>query len=543
MTGAIDTDTRDRLHSAPNPVPEKPQIPPRVSTVDRLRDRMPTDWNIAWLVALGITLFAFILRLVQVSNPEYMVFDEVYYAKDAFALLQSGYEHDWAEGSDDAAIAGDFSGMQETGSFIAHPPLGKWLIAAGIQLFGFNSFGFRFPSVVVGSLLILVVIMLTRRLARSTMIGAIAGILLTFDGLHFVMSRIALLDIFQAFFIVAAVAALVIDRDWFRNKLADHLEATGLPDLQGAAGPLMLWRPWRLVAGILFGLACATKWNSVYALAIFSVLSVVWDLGARHLAGADRNTLMSLITDAPVAFFYQVVVAVPVYIATWGGWLATAGGYYRDYGQTNPDDPAVRALGSSLGSLWVYHREIYGFHTGADIKGATHVYESHPAGWLVMARPIGIDAVNDIPPGTDGCQGPDTCVRVISAMGTPFLWWIGALALVIALVLWMANRDWRFGVPVIGVASTWLTWFPNSERPVFFFYAILIIPFTCMALALCLGTLIGPADGKRRRVGAIVAGVVIALVVINFAYIYPLLTDGLLTDSDYYGRMWFHSWI
>ena len=37
------------------------------------------------------------------------------------------------------------------------------------------------------------------------------------------MSRIALLDIFQATFAVAGVAALVADRDWFRHRLADHL--------------------------------------------------------------------------------------------------------------------------------------------------------------------------------------------------------------------------------------------------------------------------------------------------------------------------------
>lgn len=543
MTGAIDTDTHDRWYSAPHPVTGKPQIAPHASTIERLRDRMPTDWNIAWLVALGITLLAFVLRVIQVARPEYMTFDEIYYAKDAYALLQSGYERAWAEGSDAAAMAGDFSGLSEDGSFIAHPPLGKWLIALGIHIFGFNSFGFRLPSVVFGSLVILVVIMLTRRLARSTMIGALAGILLTFDGLHFVMSRTALLDIFQTFFIVAAVAAVVVDRDWFRNKLADHLETTGGADLQGAFGPIVLWRPWRLVAGVLFGLACATKWNSVYVLAVFAVLSVLWDLGARRLAGAGRKSFVSLITDAPVAFFYQVVVAIPVYVATWSGWLAGSGGYDRDWGQDHPTDPVVVALGKGLGSLVQYHREIYGFHTGDEIRHATHVYASHPAGWLVMARPIAFDAVNDIPPGTDGCPGPDNCMRVITAMGTPLLWWIGVLALVAALVLWLATRDWRFGVPVLGVASTWLTWFPQAARPLFFFYAITIIPFTCMAVALCLGKIIGPVGGPRRRAGAMAAGVIVALVIMNFAFLYPVLTDALLSQPEWLARMSFKSWI
>ncbi|MDO5681854.1 MAG: glycosyltransferase family 39 protein [Propionibacteriaceae bacterium] len=515
----------------------------RPSTVERLRNPMPTDWNIAWLVALAITVLAFVLRVVELTRPSGLVFDETYYAKDAYALLQSGFERNWIEGANEKAIRGDFSGMQESGSFIVHPPLGKWLIALGIQVFGFNAFGFRIPSVIAGCGLLLVVFFLARRLSRSTMVGAIAALLLSMDGLHFTMSRIALLDIFQAFFTVAAVLALVIDRDWFRRKLADHLAAREVPDLNGGYGPIVLWRPWRLVAGLLFAAACATKWNSIYVLAVFSVLSVLWDMGARRLAGAHREAPLSLITDGIVAFFYQVVLAVPVYVLTWWGWLTTSGGYSRDYGANHPDDPVVRVFGTALGSLWNYHREIYGFHTGAGIKEATHVYEAHPAGWLVMARPIGIDAVNDIQPGTEGCLGPDKCLRVITGMGTPALWWLGVFALVAAVLLWVGNRDWRFGVPVLGVASTWLTWFPNAERPLFFFYAIMIIPFTCIAIALCMGALLGRADGPRRWWGAIVVGVAVTLVTLNFAYIFPILTDALLAYPQWLSRMWFQSWI
>ncbi|PFG68320.1 protein-O-mannosyltransferase-like protein [Propionibacteriaceae bacterium ES.041] len=541
---ADDTPTR-RWYDEPHPVTGAQQISTPVSTIDRLRNAMPNDWGTAWLVALGITLFAFIIRLINLSRPEGMVFDEVYYAKDAYALLTTGFEHDWAEGADQQVIRGDFSGMKESGSFIVHPPLGKWLIAIGIKLFGFNAFGFRISSVIIGCALIAVVFFLTRRLARSTLIGGVAALLLSLDGLHFTMSRIALLDIFQAFFCVLGVAVLVRDRDWYRDKLADHLEANKLTDLGGRFGPVFLWRPWRLVAGIVFGMACATKWNSIYVLAFFSVLSVFWDIGARRLAGAGPQAWKGLFTDAPIAFVYQVGVAGVVYLASWTGWLTTSGGYDRDWGAQHPEARSVKILGSALASLWTYHKEIFEFHTGDGIKQATHPYSAPPAGWLFVARPIGIDAVNDIKPGQQGCpQGTETCLRVISGIGTPILWWVGIFALLAALVLWVLGRDWRFGVPVVGVASTWLTWFPNSDRPLFFFYAIVIIPFTCIAVALVIGRLIGPADGgERRRIGAIIAGVFVALVALNFAFFYPILTDGLLTQSQWQLRMWFQSWI
>ena len=77
-----------------------------------------------------------------------------------------------------------------------------------------------------------------------------------------------------------------------------------------------------------------------------------------------------------------------------------------------------------------------------------------------------------------GCAAVGTtCLRVITAMGTPILWWLAALALLWAIWLWLGRRDWRFGVPVLAVLAVWLPWFQYADRPLFFFYAIMIIPF------------------------------------------------------------------
>ena len=51
--------------------------------------------------------------------------------------------------------------------------------------------------------------------------------------------------------------------------------------------------------------------------------------------------------------------------------------------------------------------------------------------------------------------------------------------------------------------ATYLPWFATADRPVFFFYAITIIPFTCIGLAMVLGLIIGPPDGPHRRRGAL----------------------------------------
>jgi dolichyl-phosphate-mannose-protein mannosyltransferase len=190
-------------------------------------------------------------------------------------------------------------------------------------------------------------------------------------------------------------------------------------------------------------------------------------------------------------------------------------------------------------------------HTGDYIMHATHPYSANPAGWPIIARPIGFDAVNDIKPGTAGCNAPagTTCLSVISAIGTPLLWWAGALALIAALIIWIGQRDWRFGVPIVGFMTAWLPWFMFDTRPIFFFYAVTMIPFTVMAVALILGRILGPARAAfhastpRRLIGSAAVGAFVVLVVLNFIYIWPVLTDTVLPHSAWLSRMWFKNWI
>lgn len=569
-----------------------------LTTIEALEDGKLRNPLVGWLVAAGIALLAFVLRIVGLGFPAKIVFDETYYAKDAWGMLQVGYELQWAPDdtfhTNDKIAAGDLSGLLDSPAYVVHPPLGKWLIALGEHWFGMTPFGWRFMACVFGALLVFLTVLLARRVSRSMLVGVLAGVLLTFDGLAFTMSRIALLDIFQAVFCLAAVLALVVDRDWFRCRLAAHLRRHDLLDLDGRFGPLLLFRPWRILAGVMFGAACAVKWNSLYLMAVFGVVTVVWDLGARSLAGAGKlrvistpiavaaigvvlvgslllgsrigypmatllvaalvglvlhawslGMLRSLFVDAPMAFISTVVLAIPVYIASWTGWLVTAGGYFRNWGAQNPDDPAVKLLGAPLGALWKYHVTAYEFHVGDGMmKDATHVYEAHPIGWLLTVRPIGIDAQNGIKHGEQGCDAVgDTCLRVISGVGTPILWWLACAALVAGLWWWLGRRDWRFAVPVLGVLAVWLPWFQYAGRPLFFFYAVVLLPFYVTGLAMAMGRLLGPADGPHRRRNAIWVGVATALVILNFAFIHPILTDGLLTRSQWLMRMWFGSWI
>jgi dolichyl-phosphate-mannose--protein O-mannosyl transferase len=307
----------------------------------------------------------------------------------------------------------------------------------------------------------------------------------------------------------------------------------------------------------MFGLACSTKWDAIFPLAAFGVLVWLWDAGARRAIGVRLPHLRSLVADALPAFGYLVVVAFVVYLVSWTGWLLHADVYERSLSDTqygpywgsylkHDAHGFLPELWQSLRSLWHYHHDVYTFHTKF-LDGAKHTYQSKPQGWLILNRPVGVQADLGIKPGVQGCRAEagSTCLRQVLLLGTPALWWGGVAALVYGVYGWIGKRDWRFGLAVVGVLASWLPWIPNDDRPIFSYYAIAIIPFTILAITLCLGTMIGGprASYRRRTWGTAFAGAFVVLVIVNFAWFWPIYVGDLITTRQWLERIWFSRWI
>ncbi len=519
----------------------------------RVRDNDPLA---AWIGTIVVTLQAAFLRLWNLDYPHSLLFDETYYAKDAWSLVHHGYVTGYVKDANSQILAGHPYGLwTKEPSMIVHPDLGKWIIGSGEAMFGMTPFGWRIASAVVGSLMVLVMIRLARRVTGSTLLGLTAGVLMTFDGMQFVLSRLALLDIFLAFFILCAVSCLVADRDWVRARLA-RLVPAGERLTPGSWGPRMLWRPWRLAAGIWWGLACATKWDAIYPLAALGILVWAWDAGARRSFGVRLAWLKAALIDAVPAFGYLVVLPLVMYLLTWTGWLLHAhqyelflsdtqyGRYWGSY--LKHHDHGLAAVVHALRSLWHYHLDVWTFHTKF-LNTSTHPYQSNPEGWLVMSRPVGIDAQLGIKPGAQGCPAPvgSSCLRQILLLGTPILWWFSSIAALWSVFAWIGKRDWRYGLVTVGVLSTWLPWIKFDNRPIFSYYAMATLPFLILGATMLLGEILGQgAPGSRRRqLGATAAGAIVVVVMLNFAWFWPIYTDGLITQQHWQERIWFKKWI
>ncbi|MGI5193087.1 dolichyl-phosphate-mannose--protein mannosyltransferase [Streptomyces sp. CA-288835] len=498
-----------------------------------------------WGGPLLVALLAGLPRFWRLGSPHDFVFDETYYAKDAWSLLRLGYEGTWPDRKiADPQILADpqVIPLADTGAFLAHPPTGKWVIAVGEGMFGLDPFGWRFMTAVLGTLSVLMLCRIGRRLFRSTVLGCLAGALLAVDGLHYVMSRTALLDLVVMFFVLAAFGCLLIDRDRARARLAAALPVAEdghvRPDRDTGDRTGTGVRPWRLAAGVFLGLAASTKWNGLYFLAFFLILTLLWDVAARRIAGARHPYRAVLRKDLGWSVLSLVPVAVVTYLTTWTGWFLSDDGYGRHWADGRGGTWSW--IPAPLRSLWHYEYSVYQFNVGLHTP---HKYESNPWSWLVLGRPV-LFHYESPKPGEDGCRATADCSQTILALGTPVLWWSACCALVYLLFRWALRRDWRAGAVLCAVGAGYLPWFLYQDRTIFSFYAVVFVPYLCLAVAMMLGALLGPpgADEIRRTGGAVAAGTLL-LITWNFIYFFPIYTGLTIPYPSWHTRMWLDTWI
>ncbi|WP_298462165.1 dolichyl-phosphate-mannose--protein mannosyltransferase [uncultured Cellulomonas sp.] len=506
------------------------------------------DRVLGWLGPLLVTALAAVLRLVHLDRPPTLVFDETYYVKQAYTLLRVGYEAQWPEDPNPAFEAGDVDTYLPVADYAVHPQVGKWLIALGMRLAGTEPVGWRLASAVAGTLTVLLLARIARRLFASTALGTLAGGLLAIDGQAIVHSRTGLLDGFLTLFVVAAFGALLLDRDQARRRLAHRCAPVGAaaPGVRGLGPPLGA-RPWRIVAGVLLGLAIGTKWSGLYFLAVFGLLTVAWDLAARRAAGVRRWLAGGVLRDGAPAFVAMVPVAAVTYLASWASWFRTPGAYGRDWAATHPGE-GVSWLPADLRSWWHYHQDMWTFHRGLT---AEHSYAANPWGWPVQWRPTSFFYEAPVP--ARAACGADRCSAAVTAIGNPVLWWAASLA-VLAAVWWLVrHRDWRAGAALSGVVAGWVPWLGYAHRTVFTFYSIAFAPWMVLTLTWAVGRLLRvPDDGPAPRTGVVprsrvpgltLAVALVTVVVLVSAFFLPMWTAQTVPFWFWQLHIWLPTWV
>lgn len=290
-----------------------------------------------------------------------------------------------------------------------------------------------------------------------------AGLLLM-DGLYFVESRTAVIDIYGTVFTMAALLS-------FAGYLTAPPERARWPLIQ---------------TGIFMGLGIATKWNAAYPSAAMALVAL-WRLSQlwreTRLERAPQTAWMGLrehVIGVPVG-----LVAIPIveYVAAYVPFFLA---------------------GHSLSMFLSLQRHMLDFQVHFT---GTFDYSSRWWEWPLALRPVWHGATNYA----------DGRVANTYANGNPFLYWAFLPALFWMGLRWWRSRHWALLVLLVGFFGQWLPWVLVS-RATFAYHFLPAVPFGCLAVATAVADLYrGNTAGRRTlAIGYVV------LVVAAFAFSYPI---------------------
>lgn len=358
-------------------------------------------------------------------------FDEIYHARTAYEIVEGTSHYEWT-----------------------HPPLGKVIISLGVRAFGMNPFGWRVMGVLFGIGMLPFMYLFGRRIFKGKIwaAGALTA-LFAFDFMHFTQTRIATIDVYGTFFIIAMYFFMY----WYSQ--------TSFYDTK-------LWKtfiPLGLSA-IMMGLGCAAKWTAVYAaagLGVFFFAIMGWRYYEYRLAkkepkGETAGILHSqvlavfrknLIATLLFCILFFVVIAGLIYLLAYIPFDDNSVNNAQRFMGTDWDETPVAGLvqwlrdssgkpfAELIGEMVNNQRAMYMYHH--DLT-ATHPFESSWNEWPMMVRPVYYY-----------CETLSNGLKEgISAFGNPLVWWAGIPALLFVVSPFGKKTAKRFGT----VDIQWIQW-------------------------------------------------------------------------------------
>ncbi len=322
----------------------------------------------------------------------------------------------------------------------------------------------RIPGLIAGAALAFFIVLLARRLFASRAAPALAGAIVLLDGSMFAQTRIGMNDVYVAAFLVAG---------WYFVVAAHAPRRSARLDL--------------VIAGLLFGLAAASKWVAFYALGGLGVLALAVTAYAysreRAGTGGPLDLLRGRGANAAFLFGCFAVLPIAVYLLAYVPWF---GGPMAPYGWD------LREL----------TQQMYWYHSG--------LTSPHPAGspwwsWPLVLKPV----------YWYYSQSEDGSAVIYNA-GNVVLFWGGLAAVGWCGVAALRARSVSLGFVVFALAVQLVAWVPIT-RVLFFYHFFTALPWYFLALVAALVHLW--ERGRRPIVGGY-----LALAAAAFVFFYPFVS-------------------
>jgi dolichyl-phosphate-mannose--protein O-mannosyl transferase len=431
-----------------------------------------------------ILLLAIFTRFWRLGIPDTYHFDEVYHAFTAKEMLlgnpaawefwntpPAGFAYEWT-----------------------HPPLAKLFMAGGMIIFGINPFGWRFFGALAGVGIILLVYLLAKKLFKSQFIAVTASLLLIFEGLLFVQSRIGMNDVYFIFFMLLSLYFLLSRKYFF--------------------------------SGLFWGFSLAAKWAAVYTIFIFAVFFIHEFL--QKSKPEKRLFIKKMILVIPV---FYIVIPLIIYVLSYSPLF-----FLNDPNISEHIDLKSKIVKieqflcqpifssdfcNKLVIVWNVNQQMYWYHTRLS---ATHAYQSLWYTWPFDWRPVYYYV------GNFGDK-----IAQIYALGNPIILWSGIIAVIFAILRLTKRPMFALGLILTAYLSFWLPW-SLSPRIMFLYHYTPSVIFLALLLAVSLKNL------WEIKIGKILVSGYLLLVIITFIYFYPHFAAYPVSTTFNNSYFWLNSW-
>ncbi len=396
--------------------------------------------------------------------PDYMTylnstyFDEIYHARTAYEHIEGIYPYE-----------------------VSHPPLGKLIIACGIELFGMTPFGWRFSGALFGVLMLPLLYVFLKKLFGGTAVPACGTAIFAADFMHFTQTRIATIDTYAVFFILLMYLFMYL---YISSGRLRHLA----------------------LSGVFFGIGAACKWTCFYAGAGLAVIWLIYQLRNFELKKFLKNCLFCV-------FFFVLVPAVIYYVS------------YFPYGQASGMHGFGMFFKKEYADIVLGNQQfMFTYHSGVHTE---HPYSSRWYQWVLNIRPI----LYYLQHYTDGKRSS------FGAFLNPVLCWAGLIALIMNIYLAIFRRDRISEFIAIGYFAQLVPWIFITRTTFEYHYfpsAVFLLLAICRIFALM--------KNNRKDWRISVYGLT-GMAAVLFLLFYPVLS-GMLVDGSLAGSLlkWLPSW-
>lgn len=421
------------------------------------------------ILLLLIIAVSFGLKFYRLEFPQSYYFDEVYFAFTA---------QEMAKGNKSAWQVPEVEAPKDLAYEWTHPPLGKEISSLGILIFGDNTFGWRFFQAFFGVLGTLFIFLLGRNLFNNG-VGLIAALLYTFESFIFVLSRITMVDIFMANFVLLASLFVV--------KYAKSRKTIFL-----------------LLTGAFCGASISIKWSGVYVAEFLAGVSffLIYYFEVYSSDSEGSSYVGALLKIFPRMILAFAIIPLIIYLVT-----------YLPYFY----------FGNSIVDFISLQGHMFGYHGGVT---DTHPYQSQWWMWPLLLKPVYMHFENL------GGQ-----YAHIYALGNPFIWWTGCAFFLAAVVQVIRKESPALIFAVVSVLAYWLPWALSPRKVTFLYHFLPALLFVIIIIAYFLNSI-----WNKSKYGKLIVVMYIMAAIGVFIYFYPMIAAVPVSPNSVDHFFWLQSW-